>query len=192
MTEQKHTPEPWPAFTDICQPATPHPESPAIAMLSWDDYIRARACVNACAGIPTEKLEGRTIADYVSSEAYLQGMNPTDEGMAVQLSGIACQMLAASFAGQFVGSGAVNYLEVHMEHPEIGDFNVTIQRKHGKTPGQMKAEAIQQRDQLRAALAAIIKACDACEADDNKSLVDEFTEEIEQQARAALDATEGV
>lgn len=57
MTEQKHTPEPWPAFTDICQPATPHPESPAIAMLSWDDYIRARACVNACAGIETEDLE---------------------------------------------------------------------------------------------------------------------------------------
>lgn len=57
MTEQKHTPEPWPAFTDICQPATPHPESPAIAILSWDDYIRARACVNACAELDTEKLE---------------------------------------------------------------------------------------------------------------------------------------
>lgn len=51
-------------------------------------------------------------------------------------------------------------------------------------------QVCQQRDQLRAALAAIIKACDACEADDNKSLIDEFTGEIEQQARAALATTE--
>ncbi|AXE31589.1 hypothetical protein DK842_17795 [Chromobacterium phragmitis] len=45
-----HSKEPWPPFTEVCEPATPHPESAAIARLSWDDYIRARACVNACAG----------------------------------------------------------------------------------------------------------------------------------------------
>ena len=33
------------------------PEGTPAAILSWDDYIRARACVNACAGIPTDDLE---------------------------------------------------------------------------------------------------------------------------------------
>ena len=36
---------------------TPDPEGTPAAILSWDDYIRARACVNACAGIPTDDLE---------------------------------------------------------------------------------------------------------------------------------------
>lgn len=171
MTELSHTKEPW--ATEYRQSAGGYAQEifdadgQVIATAAWyivqvspgtiatnrvENARRIVACVNACEGIPTEKLEGRTIADYVGHEAYLHGMSPTGEGMNVGLSGLACQMLAASFAGQFVGSGAVNYLEVHMEHPEIGDFNVTIQRKHGKTPGQMKAEAIQQRDQLLAAL----------------------------------------
>ncbi len=52
-----HTPEPWPAFTDIAVMTTPDPEGTPVAILSWDDYIRARACVNACAGLDTEFLE---------------------------------------------------------------------------------------------------------------------------------------
>lgn len=155
------------------------------------NFRRLAACWNACQDIPTEKLEGRTIAEYVSDEAYLQGMQPVGDGMSINLSGIACQVLAASFAGQFVGSQAVNYLEVHMGHPETGEFNVTIQRKEGKTPGQMKAEVEQQRDQLLAALERIINACDECETDDDKSIVDLFTEEMEADARAAIAAVKG-
>lgn len=52
-----HTKEPWPVFTDIAVNMTPDPEGEPVAVLSWDDYMRARACVNACADIPTEKLE---------------------------------------------------------------------------------------------------------------------------------------
>lgn len=57
MSENKHTPEPWPVFSDIATTMTPDPEGTPVAILSWDDYIRARACVNACKGIPTELLE---------------------------------------------------------------------------------------------------------------------------------------
>ncbi|MBP6421584.1 MAG: hypothetical protein KA271_01695 [Propionivibrio sp.] len=52
-----HTNEPWPVFTDIATMVTPDPDGTPVAIISWDDYIRARACVNACAGIPNEELE---------------------------------------------------------------------------------------------------------------------------------------
>ncbi len=52
-----HTNEPWPVFTDIATMVTPNPDGTPVAIISWDDYIRARACVNACAGIPNEELE---------------------------------------------------------------------------------------------------------------------------------------
>ena len=57
MSENKHTNEPWPPFTDIATTMTPDPEGTPVAILSWDDYIRARACVNACKGISTDALE---------------------------------------------------------------------------------------------------------------------------------------
>ena len=57
IMSNKHTNEPWPHFTDIATTMTPDPEGTPVAILSWDDYIRARACVNACAGIDTELLE---------------------------------------------------------------------------------------------------------------------------------------
>lgn len=57
MSANKHTNEPWPPFTDIATTMTPDPEGTPVAILSCDDYIRARACVNACAGIPNEQLE---------------------------------------------------------------------------------------------------------------------------------------
>ena len=66
-----HTPEPWP-------PRDPRwgPE----ARLSWDDYDRARACVNACAGIPTEHLERGSVAKLFTaadaiSKYYVQSLN---------------------------------------------------------------------------------------------------------------------
>jgi hypothetical protein len=123
--------------------------------MTEENAQRIAACVNACAGIPIQKLEGRTIAEYVSDEAYLNGLHPTENGMTLGMSGNACQILAASFAGQFVGSGAVNFLEARMEHHEIGFFTVTIQRAEGKTPGQIKAEAEAQRDLLLQAMGTI-------------------------------------
>lgn len=47
MTDNQWTPEPW------------RPDEPASAkILSLDDVARACACVNACKGIPSERLEG--------------------------------------------------------------------------------------------------------------------------------------
>ncbi|KWW08288.1 hypothetical protein [Escherichia fergusonii] len=53
---------------------------------------------------------------------------------------MASAMFATMFAGEFVRSGARNYLELLYNVPEMGDFTVTIQRKEGKTPGERIAE----------------------------------------------------
>lgn len=46
-----HTPEPWDEYTDIAVQITPDPNGPNVAILSFEDYCRARLCVNAVAGI---------------------------------------------------------------------------------------------------------------------------------------------
>jgi hypothetical protein len=122
-----------------------------------EDARRLAACWNACVGVETEKLEGKTIAEYVVGEAYLNGMHPAPGGAGfnIGLTGTACQLLANSFAGQFKGSGAVNFLEVGMSHKELGPFIVTIQRVHGQTPAQQKAAALAELAAARALLADI-------------------------------------
>lgn len=54
---ERHTPEPWDEFCDVCEPSTPNPESEPIVRISFANYKRARACVNACAGEDTKYLE---------------------------------------------------------------------------------------------------------------------------------------
>ena len=64
----KHTPEPWPPFIDVCEPATPHPDSNEIVCLGFYDYRRARACVNACREIGTDELEQHGLVSAVGYE----------------------------------------------------------------------------------------------------------------------------
>lgn len=110
---------------------------------------RIVACVNLMEGYDTADIEGKTLHKFVSDQAFINGMSVRN-GLHVELNGLACQFLAASFAGQFKGSGAVNYLEVAMSHPEVGEFVVTMQRMDGKTPVQFRKEAEAQRDKLLA------------------------------------------
>ena len=64
----KHTHEPWPPLIDVCEPATPHPDSNEIVCLGFDDYRRARTCVNACQGIGTDELEQHGLVSAVGYE----------------------------------------------------------------------------------------------------------------------------
>lgn len=113
---------------------------------------RIAVCLSACEGIPTERLEGKSIDEFVADEAFLTGMSPHPEGGAeLGIRGLACQMLAASFAGQFKGTKAKNFLEFCMSHRETGPFIVTMQRVYGKTPATLRNEAMMQRDQAIAA-----------------------------------------
>jgi hypothetical protein len=53
-------------------------------------------------------------------------MQVNNGSLEIDIEGLPCKMLAASFAGQFVGSGAVHFLTIDMKHESIGYFTVTI------------------------------------------------------------------
>lgn len=74
-----HTNEPWPVFTDIATTMTPDPEGTPVAILSWDDYTRARACVNACAGIPTGFLESEQYLNTASFALRISAEKQRDD-----------------------------------------------------------------------------------------------------------------
>lgn len=115
------------------------------------DARRLAACWNLLDGYDTEELEGVTLAEFVAKQAYLNEMT-TNDGLNISMSGMALQMVAASFAGQFKANGATNYLELSGSHPETGPFTITMQRKHGLTPAEKLAAMTKQRDALLSAL----------------------------------------
>ncbi|MGY3922012.1 hypothetical protein LA366_02445 [Aeromonas jandaei] len=112
---------------------------------------RIVACWNLLDGYPTEELEGVTLAEFVAKQAFISQFGAND-GINLTISGVAVQLLAASFAGQFKASGATNYLELSGNHPETGPFTITMQRKHGLTPAEKLAAITKQRDVLLEAL----------------------------------------
>ncbi|MDX7150088.1 hypothetical protein [Citrobacter portucalensis] len=74
---------------------------------------------------------------------------------------MASAMFATMFAGEFVRSGARNYLELGYNVPEMGEFTVTIQRKEGKTPGERIAELEAVVDQRNGECVRLINERDA-------------------------------
>ena len=112
---------------------------------------RLVACYNLLDGYDTAALEGVSLAEFVAKQAYLNEMT-TSDGLNISMSGMALQMVAASFAGQFKANGATNYLELSGNHPETGPFTITMQRTHGLTPAQKLAAMTKQRDVLCEAL----------------------------------------
>jgi hypothetical protein len=147
--------------TDGCvtQPLNVAPAATDAAVLlessAWRHANAARlaACWSAFDGYPTHKLVGKPLAEIVSNEAYIYGMGPAPEGgLELKLHGMACQLLANAFAGEFVSSGAVNFIEVGMEHDDVGPMTVTIQRVQGKTPGTLRAETMKELAEANAKL----------------------------------------
>ncbi|MEC5508292.1 ead/Ea22-like family protein [Klebsiella oxytoca] len=61
---------------------------------------------------------------------------------------MASAMFAMMFAGEFVRSGATNYLELLYDVPEFGEMTVTLQKVEGKTPGQRIAELEESHSQV--------------------------------------------
>ena len=74
---------------------------------------------------------------------------------------MASAMFATMFPGEFVRSGARNYLELGYDVPEMGEFTVTIQRKEGKTPGERIAELEAVVDQRNGECVRLINERDA-------------------------------
>lgn len=155
---------------------------------------RIVACWNLLDGYDTKELEGVSLAEFVAKQAYLNEMT-TNDGLNISMSGMALQMVAASFAGQFKANGATNYLELSGNHPETGPFTITMQRTHGLTPAQKLAAMAKQRDVLLEALELSLAAMEHMGNSLNE--MDAVTEEDEvhyaafEQARAAIAIAKG-
>lgn len=155
---------------------------------------RIVACWNLLDGYPTEELEGVTLAEFVAKQAFISQFDAND-GINLSISGVAVQLLAASFAGQFKASGATNYLEMSGNHPETGPFTITMQRKHGLTPVEKLEAMTKQRDVLLEALELSLAAMEHMGNAINE--MDAVTEEDEvhyaafEQARAAIAIAKG-
>lgn len=121
------------------------------------DARRLVACWNAFDGIETEKFQDKTVAEYMSEQAFLVHAGVGENSFDWQIRGGACMVLASCFAGQFIGSGATNFLEVGMTHPDIGPFIVTIQKVEGKSPAFLKADADKSRDAAMGMLADCLR-----------------------------------
>ena len=76
-------------------------------------------------------------------QVMLTGLNVHNGSFEIGLEGDPVHIFAAVFADYFKESPASNYIEMHLAStdPEIGELVCTLQRKEGKTPGQMKDEA---------------------------------------------------
>lgn len=118
---------------------------------NWlDDEERIKACLELMKDFETKSFQGKSLGVFISEQAFMSGLNIDDGKADIGLKGLACQLLAASFAGQFLGNGAVNYLEVQMNHDEIGPFTVTIQRRLVETPAQLRRKAEDEVVRLKA------------------------------------------
>lgn len=109
------------------------------ALYHADDAKRLAACWNLLDGYPTEELEGVTLAEFVASHPEL-----------------AEKALIAAYASLFAERGATNYLEVKGARPELGPFNITLQRTEGLTPVEKLEAMTKQRDVLLEALNGVL------------------------------------
>lgn len=150
---------------------------------------RAQLCQDFCKDIPTDQLS-MTLEEYVCKQAFLQGMSVNESTLQLNITGLASQMLASAFAGQFVGSGATNFLELSFQHLDVGRFTVTMQKVSGKTPGQLKSEAAELAEQLEHHLRELVST-----SNDNtghepslsvfQRAVDQASEFLDELAKAA-------
>ena len=96
-------------------------------------------------------------AQKVTSETILRDLNVGNGSINASFEGGAIRLFVDAFANQFVESGAANYLEMQFHSEATGPLVATLQRVNGKTSHQLRAEAEQERDALRAKVEAMEK-----------------------------------
>ncbi len=95
------------------------------------------------------------LAEKVTSETMLRDLSVGNGSINATFEGGAIQLMVDALATQFVESGASNYIEMQFHSEATGPLVATLQRVNGKTPHQLRAEAEQERDALRAKIAAM-------------------------------------
>ena len=96
------------------------------------------------------------LAEKVTSEATLRDLSIGNGFINATFEEGAVQPILDALADQFVESGASNYIEMQLHSKAALSLLFTLQRVDGKTPHQLRAEAENERDSLRAKVAAEI------------------------------------
>lgn len=121
-------------------------------------YQRLEAMNKFCAPVPTENMAGQDVFTWIHTESQrliatmgedaAAGVGPMTAFKKAFGEGPVSGVVATLFAQEFMATPAKNYIELHYNTPEMGNFTVTIQKHDHKTPGQRIAEVEDERDDL--------------------------------------------
>lgn len=113
-------------------------------------YIHQRASFNRAWD------EGQKRLNEAIANPLLTGINIGNGSMDIGMEGAGPTLLAGMFLGMFEKyPDAKNYIEVAMTSSK-GDLIVTVQRREGKTPDQLRREAEEKLAAAEAALAGFL------------------------------------
>lgn len=99
------------------------------------------------------------LSEKVIDSTKLRAFLPADGGFTIGLEGGPCALLADAFGEQLYTSDVINYLQLTFTsstYPDLGQIVVTLQRCKGKTPHELRMDAEQERDQLKAENAELV------------------------------------
>lgn len=110
-----------------------------------------------CAQLEVENAElRRQLGQRVIDSTFLTEFTLKNGAVDMQFEGGAAQLLAEMLAAQLESSGAANYLELSFRAAESrAEYLVTLQKKSGKTPHQLRVMAEQEAARLRDELASM-------------------------------------
>lgn len=89
-----------------------------------------------------------TSCEYAEPEVYLKEMHLDDHGLEATFKGIAVKAFTESAIEDFKASGGINYVEWQVQSAGEGWFTLTMQRKAGKSPGEIAAERLAESQRL--------------------------------------------
>lgn len=100
----------------------------------------------------------QAIAQGTLADTRLVGAGGRGEGFGFDLTGGPIPYIT-EYLVQFMGcrdeAGPSNYAEIEVNHSEFGAMTLTIQRRAGKTPHQLRREAESRADVAEAKLASL-------------------------------------
>lgn len=133
-------------------------------------YQRLEAMNAFCAPVTTESMAGQNVYTWINTESQrvietmgedaAAGVGPMSAFKKAFGEGPVSGVVATLFAQEFLATPAKNYIELHYNTPEMGNFTVTIQKHDHKTPGQRIAEVEDERDDLLMQLKDTVAAYD--------------------------------
>lgn len=103
--------------------------------------------------------------EHLEAAAVLTSLRESDGKLEASARGEAFKVMAWVFAQCFEDAGAVNHCEWTLNHPRTGSLVLLMQRKEGKTQGEVNAELkadnarlAGERDAAQASVAELVKA----------------------------------